>query len=170
VAILTRSLPAFDRARARLHRFLDAQHVRRPALRWIFREHVALRERSLLVSDRLPGDCTSFVAERYACAIATRAPAVLLGAEGIDDVAVYCTIFVPRSDDDAEDRMMAGLKLSILEPLPRVVTVDDATWRVASDAQAPEQVRYLDDRFQRATQTDACDRTLATSRCGAHRQ
>jgi hypothetical protein len=148
VTELADSLPSFDVALAQLRRFLHANQIRRPDLRWIFREDVALRGRSLLVRAQLRHDA-NLVRERYASAAASRARGIVIGAEGIDDEAVFCTLFVPISDDDAEHRMVAGLKLTILEPLPPVVTVDDATWRIASDAHAPEQRVHLDDRFQR---------------------
>lgn len=94
--------PAFDVALVRLQQFLETQNIRRPMLRWLFREDVALAKRSLLVSSRLPADRTSLVAEEYARAVATAARGVVLGAHGIDDHTVYCSPYVPVSDDGVQ--------------------------------------------------------------------
>lgn len=126
--------PAFDVALVRLQQFLETQNIRRPMLRWLFREDVALAKRSLLVSSRLPADRTSLVAEKYARAVATAARGVVLGAHGIDDHTVYCSLYVPVSDDDAEYRLICGLKLSVLTPLLTVKTLDAAKWAKAASS------------------------------------
>lgn len=142
-------LPTFDQALNQLHAFLNHHQVRRPSVRWMFRDDVALRERSLLVSTQLPRERTSLVEEVYSCAVSSAAPGVLLSAEAIDDDAVYCTIFVPVSEDDAQRRLIDGLKLSRLATLLPVVVVDQLAWARAAEAQTPPHLAYLDDRFQR---------------------
>jgi hypothetical protein len=143
-------LPGFASALARFTQFLELHQVNRPTLRWIFREDVALRGRSLLVSRRLPVDRTSLVEQKYASAVARAARGVMLSAEGFDDVAVYCTLVVPVSEDDAEERWIRGLKLSMRNPLLPVVTLEEPAWREAVHIQTPAQVAGLDDRFQRS--------------------
>jgi hypothetical protein len=144
-----RDFPTFDEALNQLGAFLDHHQGRRPSVRWLFREDVALRERSLVVSNRLPRERTRPVEELYSRAVANSAWGILLSAEGIDDDAVYCTLYVSISKDDAEGRLIHGLKLSMLEPLLPVVIVDELAWAKAAEAQTPLQLTSLDDRFQR---------------------
>lgn len=141
--------PTFDQAVNQLHKFLGHHQVRCPSIRWIFREDVALREGSLLVSTRMPRERTSLVAEVYSRAVSSAAPGVVLSAEAIDDDAVYCTLYVALSEDDAEGRLIAGLKLSRLVTLLPMEIVEQAAWTRAAEAQTPPQLAYLDDRFQR---------------------
>jgi hypothetical protein len=139
----------FDVAVARLHQLLETQHLRERKLRWVFRDDVALQGRSLLVSRRLPRDQTKSAADKYARAVASRASGIVLSAEGIDEDAVYCTVFVAISAEDAQRRMISGLKLSVLDPPSPVTTLEEPAWRAAADAQTPWQRDGLDDRFQR---------------------
>lgn len=139
--------PTFDQALNQLAEFLEQQRVCRPSVRWVFREDVALRQRSLLVSSRQPQE--RLVAEVYSRAVTSAARGIVLSAEGIDDDAVYCTILVPASEDDAEARLIDGLKLATLTPLLPVAIVDQLAWASAAEAQTPPQRAYLDDRFQR---------------------
>lgn len=144
-------LPMFELALARFSQFLEQNEVRRPTLRWIFREDVALQGQSLLVSRLLPGRST-LAEEMYSRAVALAARGVMLSAEGIDDDAVYCTIIVPVADDDAEERWIHGLKLSMLTPLLPVTTLEAAAWKKAASTQTQAQRAGLDDRFQPRSQ------------------
>jgi hypothetical protein len=139
--------PTFDQALNQLGAFLEHQRVRRRSVRWIFREDVALREHSLLVSARQPHE--RLVAEVYSRAVTSAARGIVLSAEGFDDDAMYCTIFVPVSEDDAEARLVDGLKLATLNTLLPVAIVDQLAWVRAAKTQTPPQSAYLDDRFQR---------------------
>ena len=139
--------PTFDQALSQLDEFLEHQRVRRPSVRWIWREDVALRERSLLVSNQLPPE--QLVADVYSRAVTSAARGIVLSAEGIDDDAVYCTIFVSVSEDDAERRLINELKLAKLATLVPVVIVDQLAMARAAEAQTASQLAYLDDRFQR---------------------
>ncbi len=139
--------PTFHQALSQLYEFLEHQRVRRPSVRWIWREDVALRERSLLVSSQLPRE--QLVADVYSRAVTSAAQGIVLSAEGIDDDAVYCTIFVSVSEDDAERRLIDGLKLAKLATLLPVVIVDQLKLPRAAEAQTASQLAYLDDRFQR---------------------
>lgn len=106
-----------------------------------------MRERSLLVSNQLPRE--QLVADVYSRAVTSAARGIVLSAEGIDDDAVYCTIFVSVSEDDAERRLINGLKLAKLATLLPVVIVDQLALARAAEAQTASQLAYLDDRFQR---------------------
>jgi hypothetical protein len=139
--------PTFDQALNQLDAFLEHQRVRRRSFRWIFREDVALRERSLLVSNSAAHE--RLVAKVYSRAVASAARGIVLSAEGIDDDAVYCTIFVSVSEGDAEARLIDGLKLATRTTLLPLVIVDQLEWARAAEAQTPPQLAYLDDRFQR---------------------
>ncbi len=138
--------PTFDQALNQLAEFLEQHRVRRPSVRWVFREDVALRERSLLVSSRHPQE--RLVAEMYSRAVTSAARGIVLSAEGIDDDAVYCTSLVSVSEDDAEARLIDGLKLATLTTLLPVAIVDQLTLASVAEAQTPPQRAYLDDRFQ----------------------
>jgi hypothetical protein len=141
--------PNFDEALNQLDAFLDHHQARRPSVRWIFREDVALRERSLVVSTRLNRERKNLVEGVYSRAVANAARGIVLSAEGIDNDAVYCTLYVSISEDDAEGRLIDGLKLSMLDPLLPVVIIDQLAWARAAEAQMPQQLITLDDRFQR---------------------
>ena len=145
------ALPTFDVALARFTEFLESNQVGRPTVRWIFREDVALRGRSLLVSCRLPRGAR-LVEEMYSRAVASGARGVMLHALGLDDEAVYCTIVVPISNDDAEERWIHGLKLSMLTSLLPVTTIEGSAWMKEARTQTPAQHAGLAEWFQSRSQ------------------
>jgi hypothetical protein len=147
--VTAESRPTFDEAVGRLQQFLVSQGVRRREIRWVFRDDIALQGRALVIRRC---ERANVAAEKYAAG--REAPGVVLSAEGIDEDAVYCTVFVPSSADDAEYRMIRGVKLSVAVPLWSVKIVDDADWLVATCSQTPSQRDLVDDRFQRSATRD----------------
>ncbi len=120
-------LPSFDNAQSQLIAFVGAV-TPCAKVRWVFREDFYGRNsRQVIVPRNVPSP-NSALARRVYEQGARADHGVKLHAEFCHDGCASCWVDVPLDGDDAQERMIAGLKLSYRDPLPLVVQVGAVSW------------------------------------------
>jgi hypothetical protein len=113
-------------------------------MRWLRRCDIALRGQAILTRV-----CSEFERSEQdvgrVFADAARRFGVEVFAIGQDALAVYCGVYVPKSAREAEERLIWGAKVKVLEPLMSVYVVAEKEWQACLGSQSAAQRSFLDD-------------------------